>query len=978
MANDSLIRKIDLHGNVDLTNFHADIHDYEGFEKDNSLFLNKRKINWWKRYIGEGEIGGGLRGTVNGSYFDVYKHDSFLGKISRQYYKKEVVSSTDWQNETLSQITNPYPEGDNYIAAIPGAGLFDKTDSYFPRKLNNGWYALAHGKYIYLYNASGVLQKTITAPLLSGEEFKSLQIYIAEEDITFSTTASKTTIIFPGPGSVRADLNLKAGDILLMTYHEGSAWGQWGGNVYRTNLNGDFQGTLKLYSDGDLWGTKTVGHYAISSGTAESHSMYAFIQLAIIDNDIYLGVELEAYSGGYTQINKNNESIYYTTQANGGSVSRRNQFYMQQNSYSGRFHNYKFYINQDSVGIYNYDWILEPKNTVITMHNYSKTYGKWVINYSENKALNIAHNYKKLFELEGNEDASGILTDIDGYNDTYIYFHYGSDYYRISIQTATNFEDVVTSLNNVYYIFNTTSYHNAYYSAGNDWFCSCDDWNDRGVFVPETDEVDYCWVTSRLNNQWQNSNNVESVSDQMAPIQKYLSITVNTIEAFSVGATWDGITNVYDYEKNLVNDSLSVGDSLLGYYYATSYKTNPNNLQLYFIDSDYTCFSGLDENLETISPEYTVYFNEIDDLDTPQSLVQQGYISINGFTIQADSSNIFAIPDSVEDYQLIPCLLGVSYYVFTTSIVINMGAGAFIGMTSASLGGIWVLIYLNKTETDPLNLGDSVFVINGVEYTYRAKANRIIDYTGAWVCNTYLMKYIGYSTTCAYFYSEFDRAIYIFEGDNSLKKIAPLEKYTPQFRVYNDVGQVDTLNITSLNVVIVNLDTAFLVLFDNQIVVIECDTINQWSIDESRGTFIVNGVMYSLIKSKLAYGNYLENEISALPIEIETQLYGDPDNEKNIINDTVYLTVDNLMNLSTGAVTIQAIGLQNQKLLKTEEKTFYFKTEDFNGLSQCLIKYQPKLQECKGFKLKISSDFEIAELKIGTSQGAMNQTTKRI
>ena len=34
MANDSLIRRIDLHGNVDLTNFHADIHDYEGFEKE--------------------------------------------------------------------------------------------------------------------------------------------------------------------------------------------------------------------------------------------------------------------------------------------------------------------------------------------------------------------------------------------------------------------------------------------------------------------------------------------------------------------------------------------------------------------------------------------------------------------------------------------------------------------------------------------------------------------------------------------------------------------------------------------------------------------------------------------------------------------------------------------------------------------------------------------------------------------------------
>ena len=128
----------------------------------------------------------------------------------------------------------------------------------------------------------------------------------------------------------------------------------------------------------------------------------------------------------------------------------------------------------------------------------------------------------------------------------------------------------------------------------------------------------------------------------------------------------------------------------------------------------------------------------------------------------------------------------------------------------------------------------------------------------------------------------------------------------------------------------------------------------------------------------MSENNVNNNEIIVLPIEITTQLYGDPDNEKNIINDCVYLTVDNLQNISFGEVKIQAIGLQNQKIVKAEEKILNLKLEDFNELSQCLIKYQPKLQECKGFKLKITSDFEIAELKIGTSQGAMNQTTKRI
>jgi hypothetical protein len=66
------------------------------------------------------------------------------------------------------------------------------------------------------------------------------------------------------------------------------------------------------------------------------------------------------------------------------------------------------------------------------------------------------------------------------------------------------------------------------------------------------------------------------------------------------------------------------------------------------------------------------------------------------------------------------------------------------------------------------------------------------------------------------------------------------------------------------------------------------------------------------------------------------------------------------------------------KVTLTSEKTMKLKQDDFNELSQLLIKYQPKLQECKGLKLFIKSDFEIAELKIGTSVGAMNQTTKKI
>ena len=137
-------------------------------------------------------------------------------------------------------------------------------------------------------------------------------------------------------------------------------------------------------------------------------------------------------------------------------------------------------------------------------------------------------------------------------------------------------------------------------------------------------------------------------------------------------------------------------------------------------------------------------------------------------------------------------------------------------------------------------------------------------------------------------------------------------------------------------------------------------------------------MLYSLIKSTLEENNTQGFTVSAIPIKFTTQLFGDPENETNMINDCLYLTVDNLQNMAKGMVKLKAVGLCNGKIVKGEEKTLSLKNEDFNELSQLLIKFQPKIQEAKGLKFYIESDFEIAEMKVGTSAGAMNQTSKRI
>jgi hypothetical protein len=208
-----------------------------------------------------------------------------------------------------------------------------------------------------------------------------------------------------------------------------------------------------------------------------------------------------------------------------------------------------------------------------------------------------------------------------------------------------------------------------------------------------------------------------------------------------------------------------------------------------------------------------------------------------------------------------------------------------------------------------------------------------------------------------------------------MTRLTTIERYNIKYTASGNASQLDTLNFPSIDLVLFNLYTAVGIIYGDQFAIIKTGNIESWSIDEARGLIVINGTCYSLILENIqaGYGGTVER----LPIEIETEFYGDSQNEDNIINDTVYITVDNLNNAVSGSVEIQASLLQNGKILKTEPKKISLKTEDFEG-NMALVKFQPEMQEAKGFRLKIKSDYEISELKIGTSQGAINQTTNRI
>jgi hypothetical protein len=208
-----------------------------------------------------------------------------------------------------------------------------------------------------------------------------------------------------------------------------------------------------------------------------------------------------------------------------------------------------------------------------------------------------------------------------------------------------------------------------------------------------------------------------------------------------------------------------------------------------------------------------------------------------------------------------------------------------------------------------------------------------------------------------------------------MNRLATVEKYNIRYSVGGDSAMLDTLNFPSLDLVLINLFTAVGVIYGDQFAVIDTGNITNWSIDDRRGLILINGVYYSLILANIQAG--YTGEIGRLPIKIDTEYYGDPNNEDNTITDTVYLMIDNLNGVLNGNVKLRADVLQNNKVVKTEEKIFNLKSSDFNeNIAQ--IKYQPKIQEGRGMKLYIESDYEISEMKFAAAPGALNQTTKRI
>lgn len=948
MSKNSQIRKINLKANCDLSNYQMDVHDYEGFCECNSLFLNKRLQSWYTRPKGGSELPGGLRVETTSEQFRFYRNSTFVGAISRYYTKLD-----SWDGNVMfpSYFTNPYPQGKekvllrkNHNSVIQYAN--DQSQRIFP--LSNGWYIISDS------NGNVTIYNDNDLPIVTRNDMGS-------DTVICGYYSAENQVFRVGRSYGYATLTLYAGDILVTSGN--------GGYAFIYNINS------RQYRYDALYIRNEEGGFSATSSDKETlcylyktKSVYGISALVcVLDNNVYLQLVMPWGLTGdartYRLIGLNGEQLLSEQYSGVIYNNRLDLVKTSYDSYGGKSYRLQFICGTHTN---DYEAMVSNLAFYAEFHNYSSRLGNggFAVNFVNNVAENIAYNYHKLIYIEGTENAGALLTEIKQYTDDTVYFTKNGINQKITIAKADSWEEICTNIGNTYLIFSTITYNNALYIPSLTWFCSCDDWNNRLLWRVKDWTNFESLANSRINQNWQTKTYPVTVSAQYASDIQRVAVTGLNMAPYSSSNTWNGKDVIYDASGNPVyTGGWTTGHSLDGYYYPQSYSVNTSGMTSFWYDdvTPYTAPDGVN---------YDMFMADVA-AGMLGSLHKKGYVNKTGFHSDPDATAF--VDPAQTNYQDTPPLLGTTYLVFTGSMITIIDSVSYYLMTNSNMGQN-VIIY-QTADVAQLSASDKQFVINGSLYTYRAQSQRITDLNNRWVCDTKMFHYIGFSSHYAYFYCDFDKGLYAFNGDNTMTRLTTIERYNIKYTASGNASQLDTLNFPSIDLVLFNLYTAVGIIYGEQFAIIKTGNIESWSIDESRGLIAINGIYYSLILENIqaGYGGTVER----LPIEIETEFYGDSQNEDNVINDTVYITVDNLNNAVSGAVEIQVLLLQNGKVLKTEPKKISLKTEDFEQ-NMALIKFQPEMQEAKGFRLKIKSDYEISELKIGTGQGAINQTINRI
>lgn len=308
-----------------------------------------------------------------------------------------------------------------------------------------------------------------------------------------------------------------------------------------------------------------------------------------------------------------------------------------------------------------------------------------------------------------------------------------------------------------------------------------------------------------------------------------------------------------------------------------------------------------------------------------------------------------------------PKLVG-TFYAFNTAAVPSIFSDFIEGHTNKGIivesGHSYFQSYANATR--PIYLIDISTQLEGIEGyfiiqgQYFAIVNGVIyRFTQTGFNDSIVqvdnMKLLGFTPYEAIFWSETNKTIYSFTGDSLL-------------RPFTQADSIETIYSSKYNP---NTQSVY-ILTDDGAYIFSSEQLLRLDYNQYKETFITKkGVCFKNDEELLFISYNKADGYEVLPIELETQFYGEGSSIKSV-NDCVYIRFFS-KDLAVGKIEISASCL-TEGTYNTETKTIAVNSGMWDKEHKTMfIRYQPRFQAATGFSVKIKSPFAIATLQISNT-----------
>lgn len=382
-------------------------------------------------------------------------------------------------------------------------------------------------------------------------------------------------------------------------------------------------------------------------------------------------------------------------------------------------------------------------------------------------------------------------------------------------------------------------------------------------------------------------------------------------------------------------------------YLATSFLLPAIQIPIYVSSGDLNTF-----NKNIMSANFPILTPKTDLLYSDEELL------VYYTHTQASTDIVYRMTVKGTDQYFDPLLEDNSWWVSSSTVYFPVGIGStFSGINYMSStinleGNYTARLYVNNNQAyltfniaEQVYYGSTIFTIYTNNYYYDGEAiYSIIQGGNEFVCYAIGLKFLGNSGTEAYFYSPYDKAIYLFSGSNTLSKVRSLAK----------MGNIIDSMFSSVN-------QRMYILDDNSTVL--------WLSNESSGIYHLSNIDHMESSEKgaifvgdntwMIYSPKEDDYDTIVPMELETSWIGD----NTSLQKFGYATVQLYSQQPNACEFELAMMVKDGTDIKQSIKKVSIKKSDWKG-NYLRIRATPEFPNGQAFKFILNSNDYIHVMNI--------------